>query len=75
MEAIERPNLHRHHYVGGFVENSLDSTVGTVTELFTEVELIHIDKERSTIGKVDTRRVYNCFAVEVERTRRVTDKK
>jgi hypothetical protein len=57
MEAEERPNLHRHHRVGGFVKNSLDSTVGTVTELFTELELIHVDKERGAIGKVDTRRV------------------
>ena len=75
MEAEERPNLHRHDHVGGFVKNSLDSTVGTVTELFTELELIHVDKERSAIGKVDTRRVYNCFTVEVKRTRWVTGKR
>lgn len=74
-EAEERPNLHCHHHVGRFVENSLDSTIGTVTELFTELELIHVDEERSAIGKVDTRGVYNRFAVEVERTRRVTEKK
>jgi hypothetical protein len=75
MEAEERPNLHRHHHVGGFVKNSLDSTVSTVAELFTELELIHVDKERGAIREVDTRRVQNCFAVEVKRTRRVTGKK
>jgi len=57
MEVEERPNLHRHHHVGGFVEDSLDCTVGTVTELFTELELIHVDDERGAIGKVNTRRV------------------
>jgi len=57
MEAEKRPDLHRHHRVGRFVKNSLDSTVGTITELFTELELIHVDKEGGAIGKVDTRRV------------------
>jgi len=75
MEAEERPNLHRHHHVSGFVKNSLDSTVGTITELFTELELIHVDKERGATGEVNTRRVYNCFAIEVKGTRRVTGKK
>jgi len=35
------------------MENSLDCTVGTVTELFTEQELIHVDGEVGAIGKVN----------------------
>jgi len=35
------------------VKDSLDGTVGTVTELFTKLELSHVDGERGAIGKVN----------------------
>jgi hypothetical protein len=36
------------------MDHSLDSTVGTVAELFAKLELIHVDGEGGAIGKVNT---------------------
>jgi hypothetical protein len=45
--------LHRHRHVGGSMDYSLNSTICTVTELFPELELIHVDGEGWAIGKVN----------------------
>ena len=54
------------------MEDSLDGTVGAVTELFTELELIHVDGERRPIREVDPGGMYNRFAVKIERARWIT---
>lgn len=56
------------------MEDSLDGTVGAVTEFFTELELIHVDGERRAIRKVDPGGMYDCFAVKIERARWITIK-